>query len=153
MSTRLERSTTNKVIAGVCGGIAEYLQVDATLVRVFFVIAGFLTAGIAFLGYLVLLVLMPLPGRPTPFVSSSGGGPADASSPDATAQTITPVADPGEPAATERRRTTFGYFLVALGVVFLLSNLGAFRIIRWDLVWPIVLVGAGVLLLAQRVRR
>ncbi|TMC03058.1 MAG: PspC domain-containing protein, partial [Chloroflexi bacterium] len=30
MSTRLERSTTNRVVAGVCGGIAEYLQVDAT---------------------------------------------------------------------------------------------------------------------------
>ena len=34
MSTRLERSTTNRVVAGVCGGIAEFLQVDATLVRV-----------------------------------------------------------------------------------------------------------------------
>ena len=57
MSTRLERSTTNKVIGGVCGGIAEYLQVDATLVRVFFVLFAIFTAGIGFLGYLVLLVL------------------------------------------------------------------------------------------------
>ena len=34
MPTRLERSTRNKVVAGVCGGIGEYLQVDPTLVRV-----------------------------------------------------------------------------------------------------------------------
>ncbi|HEY3218591.1 MAG TPA: PspC domain-containing protein [Candidatus Limnocylindria bacterium] len=151
MSTRLERSTTNKVIAGVCGGLAEYLQVDPTLVRVVFVIAGLLTAGVAFLGYLVLVVLMPLPGRPTPFVTSSTPASGEPSA-DAAGQSAAPVASPSDPVSMERRRATFGYFLVALGVVFLLSNLGAFRIVRWDLVWPLVLVGAGVLLLAQRVR-
>ena len=151
MSTRLERSTTNKVIAGVCGGLADYLQVDATLVRVIFVIAGLLTAGVAFLGYLVMVVLIPLPGRPTPFVASTTPPSGDPSSTDAT-QTTVPVASPPDPVAMERRRATFGYFLVALGVVFLLANVGAFRIVRWDLVWPLVIVGAGVLLLAQRVR-
>lgn len=153
MSTRLERSATNKVIGGVCGGIAEYLQVDPTLVRVFFVIAGFLTAGLAFLGYLVLLVLMPLPGRPTPFVQGSGtsapGEPADPLPP-TTAPIVSTLTDPE---AAERRRATFGYFLVALGIVFLLANVGVFRIVRWDLVWPLVLVGGGILLLAQRVKR
>ncbi len=153
MSTRLERSTTNKVVAGVCGGVAEYLQVDPTLVRVFFVIAGLMTAGIAFLGYLVLVVLMPLPGREAPFTNSGtpGSTTAATTNPDATVQGVVPA--PSDPEATERRRATFGYFLIALGVVFLLSNLGAFRIVRWDLVWPIVVVAAGVLLLAQRVRR
>ena len=153
MPTRLERSTTNKVIGGVCGGIADYLQVDPTLVRVFFVISIFLTAGLAILGYLVLLVLMPLPGKPTPFVQSPGA-PASSDPAAATDTTVvsTPIAPP-DPAAAERRRATFGYFMVALGVVFLLSNLGAFRIVRWDLVWPLVFIGAGVLLLAQRIRQ
>ena len=153
MPTRLERSTTNKVIAGVCGGIAEYIQVDPTLVRVFFVIAAFGTAGLGVLGYIVLLILMPLPGKPTPFVSSSGTAPSDPANPDAAAQTTAPVVAQSDPAVTERRRTMFGYFLVALGAIFLLSNLGAFHIVRWDLVWPIVIVGAGVLLLMQRVRQ
>jgi len=40
-----------------------------------------------------------------------------------------------------------------LGAVFLLANVGVFRFVRWDLVWPLVLVGAGALLLAQRARR
>ncbi|HKW78729.1 MAG TPA: PspC domain-containing protein [Candidatus Limnocylindria bacterium] len=147
MHTRLERSTTNKVIGGVCGGIAEYLQLDATLVRVFFVVSIFLTAGIAILGYIVLLLLMPLPGQPQPFVSSSPASAGDPSSPAATMQPV--VTDPE---ATERRRAAFGYFLIAIGVAFLLANVGAFRIVRWDLVWPVVVVGAGVLLLAQRIR-
>jgi phage shock protein C len=153
MPTRLERSTTNKVIGGVCGGIAEYLQVDPTLVRVFFVISIFLTAGLAILGYIVLIVLMPLPGKPTPFVQATGAtGSADAASSSDTKVAAAP-ATPTDPAAAERRRATFGYFMVALGVVFLLSNLGAFRIVRWDLVWPLVFIGAGVLLLAQRIRQ
>ncbi|MDP9275446.1 MAG: PspC domain-containing protein, partial [Chloroflexota bacterium] len=57
MKSRLERSTTNRVISGVCGGIAEYLAVDATLVRVVFVVTAFLTAGLGILAYIVLLVL------------------------------------------------------------------------------------------------
>ena len=38
MQKRLHRSRTEKMIAGVCGGIAEYLDVDPTLVRVFWVL-------------------------------------------------------------------------------------------------------------------
>lgn len=152
MPTRLERSTTNKVIAGVCGGIAEYLQIDATLVRAFFVIAGVMTAGLAILGYIVLLVMMPLPGQAAPFVKSAvtapSGAPTDPNDPAATSVVATPI----DPAATERRRASIGYLLVALGVVFLLANIGVFHIVRWDLVWPLVFVGAGVLLLAQRIR-
>ena len=158
MPTRLERSTTNKVIGGVCGGIAEYLQVDPTLVRVFFVISIFLTAGLAILGYIVLLVLMPLPGAHPPFVQATSAATADPNADPATSTAETTVmaravAPPEDPAAAERRRATFGYFLVALGVVFLLANIGVFRPLRWDIVWPLVLVGVGVLLLAQRVRR
>ena len=148
MSSRLERSTTNKVIAGVCGGIAEYLQVDPTLVRVVFVITAVFTAGLAVLAYIVLVLLMPLPGQPAPFSTQAGTS---------TTTVDTAVAEtapaPPTPAATERRRAAFGYFMIAIGVLFLLGNLGAFRIIRWDFIWPAVLIGLGVLLLAQRARR
>ncbi len=155
MSARLERSNSNRVIAGVCGGIAEYLQVDATLVRVFFVIAAFATAGLAFLGYLVLLVLMPLPGRPTPFVRSDTPPAASAETPpdDAVTAAARPVVAPPDPEATERRRETFGYALIALGIVFLAGTAGFFSYVNWRLLWPLVLIGIGVLLLVQRARR
>ncbi|MDQ2952586.1 MAG: PspC domain-containing protein [Chloroflexota bacterium] len=159
MSARLERSTTNKAIAGVCGGIAEYLQIDATLVRVFFVIAAVMTAGLGFLGYLVLLVMMPLPGQAAPFVKTgttpgTTGTAATSGTNDPSETTLmTPAAStPPDPVAADRRRASFGYLLVALGVVFLLSNIGVFHIVRWDLVWPFVFIGAGLLLLAQRIR-
>ena len=155
MSTRLERSATNRVVAGVCGGIAEYLQVDATLVRVFFVIGTIITGGLGLLGYIILIVLMPLPGQPAPFVKSSGVTTSTlegaASSDPGVAPPI--VAPPADPEAAERRRAAIGVFLIALGAIFLLGNAGVFRIVRWDLIWPLVIIGVGVLLLAQRVRR
>jgi len=160
MSTRLERSTTNKVVAGVCGGIAEYLQVDPTLVRVFFVVGTIVTGGLGLLGYIILVVLMPLPGQPAPFVKSSGATTSTvegAATNDQTnsAPTTTPpaVAPPADPEAAERRRAVAGLFLIALGALFLLGNSGVFRLVRWDLAWPLVFIAIGALLLAQRVRR
>lgn len=153
MSTRLERSTTNRVIAGVCGGIAEYLQVDATLVRVFFVVAALMTAGLGFLAYLALLILMPMPGQATPFVRSDTPDGAGAAAEAETTPLARPAAPPPDPEASERRRAAFGYVVIALGIVFLAGNAGVLRIVRWDLIWPVVLIGLGVLLLAQRARR
>lgn len=159
MKSRLERSTTNKVIGGVCGGIAEYLAVDPTLVRVVFVFTAFVTAGLFVLAYIVLLVLMPQPGQAAPFTSNPPpAAPADATAPmDASSTATTPaIVAPVDPAVhaaeAERRRTAFGYVLVAIGVAFFLSNAGAFRFVQWQFLWPLVLIGIGVLFLVQRVR-
>ncbi|MBI9045251.1 MAG: PspC domain-containing protein [Anaerolineaceae bacterium] len=56
---RLYRSQNDQMIAGVCGGLGEYFQVDATLIRVFFAIAV-LVFGHGLLVYLLLLILMPM---------------------------------------------------------------------------------------------
>jgi phage shock protein C len=159
VKSRLERSNTNRVIAGICGGIAEYLAVDPTLVRVAFVVMT-LVGGAGILAYIVLLILMPQPGQPAPFtkapptsVSTDATARMDADS-TATPQTTTvaPVDPAVQQAEAERRRSAVGYLLIALGVVFLLSNVGAFRIIQWNYVWPLVLIGIGALFLMQRVR-
>ena len=151
MKSRLERSNTNRVIGGVCGGIAEYLAVDATLVRVVFVISAFLTAGLGVLAYIVLLVLMPQPGQPAPFTTSTP--PTDTTGSSQTAPlSVTPVDPAIHAAEAERRRMAFGYVLIALGVAFLLSNAGVFRFVQWQFLWPVVLIGVGVLFLVQRVR-
>ncbi len=55
----LQRSRDQRVIAGVCGGIAEWLGWSATTVRVLYVAVSVLTAFSGALAYLVLWVLMP----------------------------------------------------------------------------------------------
>jgi phage shock protein C len=149
MSGRLERSRTNRVISGVCGGIAEYLDIDATFVRVVMVILAF-PFGVGILIYFVLLFLMPNPGEATPFVRSAGTEQTAAIDPTDPAAHVAPRAV--DPLAVERRRNGIGLLLVAVGVVFLLGNVGAFRFIDWRYIWPLVIIALGVYLVAQRSR-
>lgn len=61
---KLERSRTNKMLEGVCGGIAEYYELDPTLVRVGFVFLTIITGvGPGIIGYIVLAIVMPLQGK------------------------------------------------------------------------------------------
>lgn len=60
---KLYRSNTNRVFAGVCGGIAEYIDVDPTLIRVFYLALSIFSA--AFPGLLLYILLMlVIPPRP-----------------------------------------------------------------------------------------
>jgi phage shock protein C len=56
---QLRRSRTERMLAGVCGGLADYLRVDPTLVRVGFAVLAIITWGVALLAYLVAWLLMP----------------------------------------------------------------------------------------------
>lgn len=73
------RSRTEEKIAGVCGGFAEYLEIDVTLVRLIWLAALFL-GGWGLIAYIVAWIVMPLEPEPQ-----------RASSP---AQTATPVSQP-----------------------------------------------------------
>ena len=55
---RLCRSRVNKKIAGVCGGIAEYFNIDPTLVRIGWVLLTVL-GGSGILAYIICMVIMP----------------------------------------------------------------------------------------------
>ena len=56
----LRRSVANRVIAGVCGGLAEYFGLDPTVVRVVYVLLSILSAAFpGILIYLILWVLIP----------------------------------------------------------------------------------------------
>ena len=59
-SSKLHRSTTNRIIAGVCGGFAEWLGWNPTTFRILFVIVSILSAAFpGLLVYLVLWLVMP----------------------------------------------------------------------------------------------
>lgn len=60
---RLARSNSERMIAGVCGGLAEYFNVDVALVRLAFVLFELLTAGAGgILIYVILWAIMPEDG-------------------------------------------------------------------------------------------
>lgn len=55
---RLFRSTKNRMIAGVCGGIGEYLNIDPTIIRLLFVILG-CSGGTGVVAYLIAAIVIP----------------------------------------------------------------------------------------------
>lgn len=59
MDKKLTRSTDNKMLAGVCAGLAEYFGLETTLVRVAYVLLSLFTAFAGLLVYLVLWLLIP----------------------------------------------------------------------------------------------
>ncbi|MBI5294065.1 MAG: PspC domain-containing protein [Chloroflexi bacterium] len=61
----LTRSAGNTMIAGVCAGLAEYLNIDPTVVRLLFVLGFFLTGPGVFLAYLIMAVVVPLENKIT----------------------------------------------------------------------------------------
>jgi phage shock protein C len=122
---QLQRSRTEKVIAGVCGGIGQYFGVDPVLVRIAFVVLA-IAGGSGLLLYLVAWILMP-----------------QAREGDETA-----VAPRRE--RTEDVRLLAGAVLIALGGMLLLGQL----IPRFGRIfWPMVLVALGIAVLVGASRR
>ena len=56
---KLLRSKKNRVIAGVCGGIGEYLGIDPTVIRLLWVLFTFLSVGAGLIAYIIAWILIP----------------------------------------------------------------------------------------------
>lgn len=59
MEKKLYRSKTDKKIAGVCGGLAKYLNIDVTIVRLIWAIIGICAFGTGLIAYLVCALIIP----------------------------------------------------------------------------------------------
>ena len=57
MDKKLYRNTSNKMVAGVCSGLAEYLNIDPTIVRLIWALIALSGAGL--LAYLVVAIIIP----------------------------------------------------------------------------------------------
>lgn len=58
MDRRLYKSNTNRVLAGVCGGIGEYFNIDPTLIRLAWVIFC-LAGGSGIIAYIIAMIIIP----------------------------------------------------------------------------------------------
>ena len=57
MDKKLYRSKTNRMICGVCGGVGEYFNIDATLVRLLWALFGFTGGGLV--AYIIAAIIIP----------------------------------------------------------------------------------------------
>ena len=132
----LYRHPTDKMIGGVCGGIAEYFGWDPVLVRVLWVVATFATWGGGFLAYILLAVFLPTGDNKV-------------------GQLRPPALE-----LSQKGVTWAAGLLMGLGALWLLANLGilpglwgTFWTVVAVLFWPAVLIGAGYLLLRANSQR
>ncbi|HTR81424.1 MAG TPA: PspC domain-containing protein [Bacteroidota bacterium] len=127
---RLLKSQTNKIIAGVCGGLADYFDVDPVIMRVLFVLLAFF-GGTGFILYIACWIIIP---KRTVVTEGEGG----------TVQSR----------STSARRL-FGVALIVGGAIILFSNLGFFSYfhiwnVSWSFVFPILLILLGMAIIYYR---
>jgi phage shock protein C len=168
--------SSNRILGGVCAGLAEGFHVDALWVRIGFLFLVFLQ-GLGLFIYVVLWLVMPerleggghrsgfdammvdvkriwgelqhqLGSGPRPAASPPGSAPAPAP-----ASTDSPQQSAG-PAATHagwRDPTVlFGVILVVIGLGVLGNNIG---IINWSVVWPAGLITLGIVIMVRNLER
>ena len=123
-SRKLIRSQDERVLAGVCGGLGEYLGVDPIWVRLGAVVAA-LFWGLGLIAYAVLWIVLP-------------------EQPDEDGMSEKP------PLASEDPRGMAGVLLLTLGVLILLWKILA--LLTFKVLIPIVLIGVGLFLLLNRRR-
>ena len=136
---QLVRSDSEKVIAGVCGGIAMYLKVDPLLVRIAFLLL-IPASGIGPMLYLILMVIMPR--------ESNLNTPPRAYAQENLAsigQTFNESMD--KMSQSEKQPIVGGVILVILGGLFLLNNFGWFDA---GIFWSLLLLGVGLFILLRR---
>jgi phage shock protein C len=175
-SQRLMRSRTDTMIAGVAGGIAQYLAVDPVLVRLTFVVLFF--TGVGVLLYPILWLVMPLEGQATTNPGATfdemrrqagrfgdevrevfvAGGPARKPRYDPmTGEPVEPEAEipinnvgssaSASAGAAERRNRLLGLALIGVGAFILLNLLLGPAFGK--LLLPLLLVAGGILVLRR----
>ena len=158
MDRRLTRSRDDRMIAGVAGGLAEYLDIDPSIVRVVWALLVF-AWGFGLLAYIVMAIVVPEEDEVP-------GGQPWAATPGTTATGSTdPAAAPNQLSPREARRAARrarsgdegrtvaivgGGLLVLIGVAFLLREF--IPAIDFDFFWPLVLVVLGIVIVVAALR-
>lgn len=126
MSKRLYRSRKDKYLAGVCGGVADYFNIDPTIVRILVVIIAISSVGTAAVAYLIMAIVVP--EVPDGYVPEDNGE----------RQTLD----------SSNTRQVLGTILVGAGALILLS-----RMVSWfdsGMILAIGIIAVGAFILFRR---
>lgn len=137
------RSKDDILISGVCGGIAEYFNIDSNIVRLIFVIFGIFGAGV--LVYIVLWVFLPISTESYKYSSENNSF------------NNSKIFDMGKDGNvfkvinSKNNSNVLAVLLIVLGVLFLLNNFfHIFYYLDIARIWPIILVIVGAYLIVRK---
>ena len=138
---KLRRNPMNRVIGGVCSGLADFFGVDVALMRIAFVIA-FLFASFGFWLYIILWIVLPENGQQTTDNGQQSFGQSQSQS-----QGQSPQSESESVSKSESKvKSIFaGAFIILIGLLFLVNN---FIPINWVWkLWPLILVAIGIVMI------
>lgn len=135
MNKKLYLDQQHKVIGGVCAGLADYLNIDVTIIRILFLIT-FIFKGGGGLLYIILWIAVPK----RPFGSISGINPGV----DYMAQPGTADYTTNYPRKTSNGRTIGGMILILVGLLFLLNEFDMIPDFDFEYFWPTLLIIVGL---------
>jgi phage shock protein C len=156
MEKRLFRSRDDRMIAGVCGGLGDYLGLDPVWLRLLFILLLF-AWGIGLWAYLILWIIVPLEGREmtTPGDTVQANVQEMAERARELGQGLQEGFGRDAEGSVERSTTgpaLIGAGLILVGGFLLLNQFNLFSWIRWDVMWPFLIILLGVALLVTRLR-
>ena len=131
MNKKLERDAQNKVIGGVCAGLANYFDMDVALVRVIFALA-LLGFGAGFWLYVILWIVLP-----------AGNGVTIETTLDENGNYV--MSEPSAEQKKNKGSLTAGLILIGIGALGLINQY--IPEINWQTAWPILLIVLGLLLI------
>ena len=155
MAKKLYRSTTDKMIGGVAGGLSEYFDIDATLIRVLFVVVVFLGGG-GILAYIILWIVVPERPYEIPKDYQAKSDKDEEkknefhySTEESESLNINSSGDATIETKTNSRQIWIAIILIVIGGLLLLDNI--FPRFNFDHYWPVILIviGIGLLLKAK----
>ena len=145
--TRLYRSETNKVIAGVCGGLGEYFNIDPTIIRILFILFAFLH-GSGLIVYIIMWVLVPTESQ-----NANLGN-------DHVKQNVEEMKEKAKTFAqdlkmsrhdnTHDSRFWWALLIIVIGFFFLFKNFGLFEGFDLGQYWPVILIILGLVFILRR---
>jgi phage shock protein PspC (stress-responsive transcriptional regulator) len=147
---KLFRSRKERVIGGVCGGVAEYFNIDPVWVRIAWVLAIFVK-GLGLVAYALCWILIPeREWSPADASSAPSAGPADkpegegaaGQAPDAEGKSSFLGISDSQP------RTVIGIVLIILGCIF--GAIAFVPFLNEHAFWALVLIVLGIVLIARR---
>lgn len=149
---KIYRKTDDCIIAGVCGGLAEYFEIDETLVRIIFVLL-FIGGGSGLLIYLILWLVIPKKGQENKKIDWQDNVKEFAQDVGKKAKTVAKEIKKEikvEKVSPEKKQGSFfGLLLILWGGVLLINKISP-MLIEWDYVWPGMLIVLGGYLMLKK---
>ena len=143
----LRRSRSDRILGGVCAGLADFFGTDPLLIRLVFVVIT-LMQGAGVLVYVLLWILMPEEG----IENAPSGGQAVKSGLEGIRQDFEQAADHLRSGAPYRQSAWLGGLLILAGGYLLAANAGLLAWWDWAAAGPVLLIALGLVLLIRRFR-